>query len=395
MDSKKPKILIFSLSYYPHFVGGAEVAIKEITDRLGADFEFDMVTLRFERALPKTEKIGNVVVHRVGWTSSNRITPTHVPFWLNLNKYFFPITGFFKALQLSRRNHYKAMWGMMATYSSFAALFLKLASPKIKFLLTLQEGDPIPYIKKRALPAWPLFKLIFKKADCLQTISKYLADFGRDMGATAPIILVPNGVDVKNFSKELSLEEIAGAQTEIGKKSGDVFLIHTGRFVVKNALEDVISSLPLLPENIKLFLVGRGPLEESLKTQARILGVESRVIFHDYVSHTKLPLFLKASDIFIRTPISEGFGNSFVEAMAAGIPCVATSVGGIPDFIRDGETGVFAEVRNSESIANAVLKLVKDTELYSKIKRQGFEMVKEKYDWDIISVEMNKIFKAL
>ena len=60
-ENTKKKILIFSLVYYPNFIGGAEVAIKEITDRLrGADF--DMVTLRFDRNLPKVEKIGNVTV---------------------------------------------------------------------------------------------------------------------------------------------------------------------------------------------------------------------------------------------------------------------------------------------------------------------------------------------
>ncbi|MCG2695311.1 hypothetical protein L6261_04530, partial [Candidatus Parcubacteria bacterium] len=63
------KILIFSTVYYP-FVGGAEVAIKEITDRIG-DIEFDMVTLRFDKNLPKFEKIGNVNVYRIGFVSNS------------------------------------------------------------------------------------------------------------------------------------------------------------------------------------------------------------------------------------------------------------------------------------------------------------------------------------
>ena len=63
------KILIFSLAYYPHHIGGAEVAIKEITDRITPeDIEFHMVTLRFDSTLPKVEKIGNVLVHRIGFT---------------------------------------------------------------------------------------------------------------------------------------------------------------------------------------------------------------------------------------------------------------------------------------------------------------------------------------
>ena len=61
------KILIFSLVYYPRYIGGAEVAIKEITDRISpSDIEFDMVTLRSHKDLPKAEKIGNVNVYRVG-----------------------------------------------------------------------------------------------------------------------------------------------------------------------------------------------------------------------------------------------------------------------------------------------------------------------------------------
>jgi hypothetical protein len=63
------KILIFSLNYYPRFIGGAEVAIKEITDRISPEeIEFHMITLRFDSALPAVEKIGNVLVYRIGFT---------------------------------------------------------------------------------------------------------------------------------------------------------------------------------------------------------------------------------------------------------------------------------------------------------------------------------------
>ena len=61
----KPRILIFSTAYLP-FVGGAEVAIKEITDRLGDKYEFEMLTARLDSKLPKKERIGNVLVHRFG-----------------------------------------------------------------------------------------------------------------------------------------------------------------------------------------------------------------------------------------------------------------------------------------------------------------------------------------
>ena len=98
------RVLIFSLTYHP-YVGGAEVAIKEITDRLGNDFEFDMITLRFDKALPKEEKRGNITIHRIGPAVDNpRVSDRNMPITLRLAKILFPFTAFFKALSLDRRN---------------------------------------------------------------------------------------------------------------------------------------------------------------------------------------------------------------------------------------------------------------------------------------------------
>ncbi len=407
----KKRILIFSLVYYPNFIGGAEVAIKEITDRLGNDFEFDMVTLRLDSHLPKVEKIGDVTIYRVGWTGGEnlKVSPDSLPKFLHLNKYAMPITALVKAISLHHKNKYDIIWSMMATYNSFAALFFKLLHPKVKFLLTLQEGDPIPFIKKRARPVWPLFKMIFTRADMIQVISKYLSDFAQDMGARCPVIVVPNAVDIKRFTKEYTNEEIDEVKDKLYKKEEDILLITTSRLVSKNAVEDIVKAIPLMSDNIKLVIAGRGYMEDSIRKLSVILGVEKRVEFIGWLTHSDMPKYLKASDIFIRVPISEGFGNSYVEAMACGLPCVATPVGGIVDFIKDRETGMFvhpsspagsayggrAEVRNPESVRDAVMELVKDPELVSKIKRQSFEMVKEKYDWPIIAGEMNKVFKNI
>lgn len=410
MTNQKRRILIFSLVYYPNFIGGAEVAIKEITDRLGStretfdsqnsngqSFEFDMVTLRLDAHLPKVERIGNVIVYRVGWTGDKflKVTPDSLPIFLHLNKYAMMFTALWQAMKLQKKHKYDTIWSMMATYNSFAALFFKLLNPKIKFLLTLQEGDPIPFIKRRARPLWPLFKMIFTHADTIQAISRYLADFGIEMGAKCPVVVVPNAVDIRHFTKEYSDEEIGEIKNKLGKKEGGIFLITTSRLVPKNAVEDIVKAMPLLPANVKLVIAGRGHMEDSIRRLSAMLGVENRVQFLGWISHEEMPKYLKASDIFIRVPISEGFGNSYVEAMICGLPCVATPVGGILDFIKDRETGMFAEVRNPESVANAVLELIRNQELVSKIKRQSFEMVKEKYDWPIIAEEMKKIFQNI
>ena len=82
------KILIFSLVYIPH-VGGAELAIKNETDRIN-DVAFDMVTLRFDSSLPKVEKIGNIMVYRIGFTKKDPTMADLIKFPLAINKLLFP-----------------------------------------------------------------------------------------------------------------------------------------------------------------------------------------------------------------------------------------------------------------------------------------------------------------
>ena len=118
------RILIFSLAYVP-YVGGAELAIKEITDRLDPkEFSFDMITLRFDRKLPTVEKVENVTVHRIGFTSENvKVSDRALPWKCRFAKLLFPFTSFLKARVLHREKKFDLVWAMMANQAAFGALF--------------------------------------------------------------------------------------------------------------------------------------------------------------------------------------------------------------------------------------------------------------------------------
>jgi glycosyltransferase involved in cell wall biosynthesis len=397
MNQLPKRILIFSLVYYPRYIGGAEVAVKEITDRINeSDYIFDMITM--DKTGPRKEKIGNVIVHRVGNVWLNRTKP-----FGKLYKYIFIFAAYRKAISLHSQNKYDAIWSIMANYAGFSGLFFKLKFPKIPFLLTLQEGDPIPYIKRRVMWVYPLFKLIFKKADKVQAISHYLARFAIEMGFKGLPLVIPNGVDLEHFSKPISHEERQDIRRKFGIGPEDVLLITASRLVKKNAVEDIIDALTFLPENYKLLILGTGILEKRLKArlllnkqeggQAKNSDLKTRVKFGGFVSHGELPAYLQASDIFIRPSLSEGLGNSFIEAMAAGIPVIATAVGGIPDFLFDGKTGLFCEVKNPKSIAEQVLKL-KNEELRVHLITHAKDMVSGAYSWTQLSSQMCEFFKT-
>ncbi len=398
------KILIFSLAYYPKHVGGAEVAIKEITDRIPKEeIEFHMVALRFDDTLPEVEQIGNVLVHRIGITGHNPTMADLGKFPLYLNKFIFQFSAAKKAGELHKKYHYDAVWAMMAHSAGVPAGIFKTFHPKVKYLLTLQEGDPIPYIKKKMLPIYPLFVRGFTKADMVQAISTYLSRWARDMGFKGKMEIIPNAVNIKHFSQEFSNEEIETVKTKLSKKDGDIFMITTSRLVKKNACDDVIKALALLPENIKFAILGIGPDEEMLRALAKEKGVSERVIFLGQVDHAEMPKYLKACDIFIRPSLSEGMGNSFVEAFTAGLPVIATQEGGISDFLFDPEinsdqppTGRAVKPRNPEGIARAVKLFLGNKEKTTEITSNAKKLALEKYDWDKIAKNMKeKVFTQL
>ncbi len=391
------RVLIFSFVYYPRFIGGAEVAIKEITDRIDKDdFEFHLIALRLDKSLAKEEKIGNVIVHRVGWTGTSKDSADSLPLFLHLTKFVYPLLAACKASQLHREKTFNGIWAMMANYSGFGALIFKLFHMDVPFILSLQEGDPIDYIKRKVRFVYPLFRMIFTSAQKIQTISNYLADFAKDMGATAPIEVIPNGVDTAHFANEYSENELSSLKKDLNKASDDVFLITTSRLVVKNAVGDVIEALEFLPKQVKFLVLGVGYQLEDLRKLAAEKGVSDRVHFLGYVSHKDMPKYLKVSDIFIRPSLSEGFGNSFIEAMAAGIPVIATPVGGIVDFLKHKETGLLCEVRSPEDIARKVEMYMYDKNLRSEIVDNALTMVKEKYDWSLVARGMEeKVFAIM
>ena len=388
------RILIFSLAYAP-FVGGAEIAVKEITDRIPG-CEFDLITLQFDRKLPRQERIGRVNVHRVGFGATDPEMKDLLRFSQRMNKLLFPFIAYRKARKLSRRENYAAIWSIMANYAGFAALFFKMRNPSIPFVLTLQEGDPIEHIKQRVGLAYPLFKRIFSSADIVQPISSYLGRFARSMGFSGQLEVIPNGVDFKSFSRTLPAAEIESLRAKLGRGSGDKLIITASRLVPKNGVGDIIRALKLLPQNVRLLVAGVGPLGEELAALAGELGLDARVIFLGNVPHEEIPRYLAASDVFVRPSLSEGMGNSFIEAMAAGIPVIATPVGGITDFLFDPEanpgkpsTGLFCRAQDPASIAAQVTKLLSSEQLRASLVCNAALMVERSYDWNLIAADMD------
>jgi glycosyltransferase involved in cell wall biosynthesis len=357
------KILIFSLAYYPQ-VGGAEVAIKEITDRL-PDIEWHMVTLRFDREHAREEKVGNIIVHRVGSGGLGY-----------LSKILFVPQAAIAAKKLHKTYSFDAAWAMM----SYMLLPLCFATLNIPHALTLQEGDTAHHMfsRLRIVPFMPFINQGFRRAAVVQAISSYLGGWTRARGFAGPLEVIPNGVDVKKFGGEKILHE-------------GVVLVTSSRLVKKNAVDIIIRALALLPQ-VRLVIAGVGPEEKNLKTLAHELNVTGRIKWLGFVDHSQLPAVLHASDIFVRPSRSEGMGNSFVEAMAAGLPVIATQEGGLKDFITPRVA--WPVLKDSpEAIAHAVKDILGNPARTAQVIQRARQLAFETYDWNLVARQMReKVF---
>ena len=217
-NNSKRRILIFSTAYYP-FVGGAEVAIKEITDRLGNDFDFDLITARLQKNSPEFEKIGNVNVYRTG---VGRVV---------LDKLILPFVGVRLVSKLYKQNNYFCFWAMMVTFGSGAGflynIFRKLSGrKKIPIILTLQEGDSESHLKYKWAGLIALsWKLALWQTDFLTGISNFLLNKAKRNGYKKKVFLVPNGVDVRIFSQKIEDKTKIEIKKSLAKKEGDVLMV--------------------------------------------------------------------------------------------------------------------------------------------------------------------------
>ncbi len=378
------RILIFSLAYYPSNVSGAEVAIKEITDRISpSDIEFHLITLLFDTHAARKERIGNVEVYRVGFGGAY------------LSKMLYIPLAALKARSLNRALHFDALWSMM-TYMLMPVTLSHWLGVRAPHILTLQDGDPYEKVFGRAFikPFLPLIDAGFRQASVVQAISNYLATWPKKRGYRGEVIVIPNGASMPS-AQDYPAEELEALTSEVGKQPGDFFMVSVSRLVHQKAIDMVIRALALLPQKVKYLVVGEGPDRPMLEKLASELGVEDRVTFTGQVDRTMTAKYRKISDVFVLPSRSEGQGISFLSTMVARLPMIATQEGGIADFLFDAKrnpdkttTGWAVDVDSPEQIAAAVQEVMANPARAKEVAGDAYAVASELYDWDRIAPRM-------
>lgn len=201
-------------------------------------------------------------------------------------------------------------------------------------------------------------------------------------GGKAPpehVVTIHNGIDVNVFDVG---HPDAGRQIrrsfEIPSEAPLIGAV--GRLHPQKDFSTLLTSLARLRKDIPdihLLLVGDGPLRDDLESQAQSLGLSTSVTLAGH--RNDIPDILGALDIFVIPSLWEGLPNAILEAMGAGLPVVATRVGGVPEVVVDGETGLLVPPRDPDALAGAILRLLHHPNLRWRMGRVGRNRVMEHF----------------
>jgi len=197
--------------------------------------------------------------------------------------------------------------------------------------------------------------------------------------AAMKIATIRNAVDAPRF-EAVDREAVAATRAQWGATDGDYILGTVARLFPVKAIDVLIRGFaeyfPAARTGAKLVVVGTGPLEAELKGLAVRLGIGERVVFAGF--REDMPAVLNAFDVFTLASDSEGCPMALLEAMAAGRPVLATAVGGVPELVVDGVTGLLVPARSPIALAKAIAAL-EDDALRARLGAAGRERALERH----------------
>ena len=208
--------------------------------------------------------------------------------------------------------------------------------------------------------------------------------------------LVFNGVNPERFHPTRELKEIDWYKQMWGFKEVGPVVGSVGRLVPVKGMEVLLSAFHKVREKIpeaRLLIVGDGPIKEDLVRQTYQMGEENNVFFTGFVQQTEIPL--RMMDLFVIGSLQEGFGLTTAEAMACGLPVVASHVDAIREVVRHEETGLLVNPGDPKAMADGILELLQDQDKRRAYGLAGRKLVEEKFTTDRVASQVEAVYKEV
>jgi len=249
------------------------------------------------------------------------------------------------------------------------------------FLVTVQGSDIFQATK--ISPIRTVTNLALKKTNQVLALSQSLAEeTSRVTGIRQELIhVVPNGVNLEKFM-------FAEPQTR------ENLLLFVGSLIERKGGQHLIDAMPQVLQQFpgyQLVMIGEGPLKETWQAQISRLGLQDQVKLIGTQSQAEIAAWMRRARLFVLPSLEEGQGVVFVEALASGLPCLGTNVGGIPDVVTP-QVGRLVAPGNSSELTQAIYDILEDQAGWEAMCFAARQRAEAHYDWDRIAARLIEIY---
>lgn len=272
--------------------------------------------------------------------------------------------------------HYATSYGLLGALSGFHPL-----------IISVWGSDVFDFPSNRLTTGLLQFNL--ERADRILSTSEVMAE-ETNKYVDKTIHVTPFGIDIEKF-RPMEIESpfpkgsiVIGTIKSLEQKYGVEYLIRAFKL-----LKDDHPELP-----VKLLIVGTGTQEGELKHLTKCLELEDDTIFTGMVDHTKVPEYMNMLDIYVAvsTLASESFGVAILEASACEVPVIVSRVGGLPEVVQEGETGVIINPKSVNELTDAMYYFIENPEMMIKMGKNGRRRVVDNYRWNVCVNKMMEIY---
>ncbi|MBC8508581.1 MAG: glycosyltransferase family 4 protein [Anaerolineales bacterium] len=247
----------------------------------------------------------------------------------------------------------------------------------VPYFVSLRGGDvpgfrPYDFALYHKLVA-PLLRLIWRRSSGLVANSSGLKNLAQAFDSDAPITIIPNGVDLQRYS--LSKRDWEPAR-----------LLFVGRLVYQKGIDILLAALEGLKSHPwELSLVGDGPEREALQSLVQEYGISDRVHFKCWLDGDDLMGQLQEANLFVFPSRHEGMPNAVLEAMACGLPIIASQIAGNEELVTDGENGLLFSPEDANALREALVDLLENPFRREQMGAASRRNVEAKYSWSRVA----------
>jgi len=360
------KILIIN-SEYPPIGGGAGNASANIAARFAhMGHKIAVITSRFGK-LPHLEQHQNLTLHRIPSLrqKQDRSSP--------LEQLIFLLSASIWTLGMVPRFKPNATLAFFGVPSGAISWLLKKVFG-IPYIISLRGGDvpgfrPYDFQRYHKMLA-PFLRLIWRDASAVVANSNGLRQLANIFDARFEIPIIPNGVDLQEYATEV-------------RAWSPPRLLSVGRLVHQKGLDLALRALAQLKDlEWEWCIAGDGPQIKVLRSLANELGIQDRITFPGWRSHAELVECYKGSNLFLFPSRHEGMPNVVLEAMASGLPVIASRIAGNEELVVDGETGLLFPSEDVEALCVALRTLLTDASQRQVMGNASRRRVEALYSWE-------------